>query len=66
MNANLLVKPEEAAERLQISRSALYELIRDGSIRSVKINRSRRIPVDALDTFIQGLVQETEVEHGLV
>lgn len=50
MNA-LVVKPEEAAEALKISRTRVYELMAGGQLRSVKIGRNRRIPVDALTEF---------------
>lgn len=48
----LLLTPEEAARRLSLARSTLYELVLTGEIESIKIGRSRRIPVDALTDFI--------------
>jgi excisionase family DNA binding protein len=48
----LLVTPEEAARRLSIARSSLYELVLTGEVASIKIGRSRRIPVDALTAYI--------------
>lgn len=51
----LLLKPAIAAERLSLGRSKLYELIRDGSIESVVIGRSRRIPVGALEAYVVSL-----------
>jgi excisionase family DNA binding protein len=50
-----LVTPEEAAERLRISRAQVYVLLRTGSLESVQIGRSRRIPVVALANFIGAL-----------
>ena len=44
----VLYRVEEAAEALRLSRSAIYELIRSGQLRSVKVGRRRLIPVDAL------------------
>ena len=49
----LLLTPEEAARRLSIARSSLYELVLTGEIESLKIGRSRRIPIDALTAFIE-------------
>lgn len=49
---NLLLTPEDAAEMLSISRSKLYELLAAGEVESVRIGGSRRIPVDALEDFV--------------
>jgi excisionase family DNA binding protein len=51
----LLVTPEEAASRLRIGRSKVYELLRTGELRSIKIGGSRRITTEALAEFIAGL-----------
>ncbi len=51
----LLLTPEEAADRLALSRTTIYELIRTGELRSVKIGRARRIPVAALGEYVTGL-----------
>jgi excisionase family DNA binding protein len=44
----VLYRVEEAAEALRVSRSVLYELIRSDQLRTVKVGRSRRVPVAAL------------------
>ena len=49
----LLLTPEEAARRLSLARSTLYSLVLTGEIESLKIGRSRRIPVDALTDYIE-------------
>ncbi len=51
----LLLTPQEAADRLAIGRSKLYELLAAGALESVHIGSSRRIPVGALADFINGL-----------
>ncbi len=51
----LVLTPEEAAQALGISRSKLYELLRAGAIQSIRIDRSRRIPVKALYEFVERL-----------
>lgn len=51
----LLVTPEEAAERLRVGRSKVYELIRLGELRSLKIGGSRRITTEALAEFVERL-----------
>jgi excisionase family DNA binding protein len=57
----LLLTVPEAAESLAISRSKLYELIAAGLIRSVRIDGSRRVPVEALQTYVAQLLDQEEV-----
>jgi excisionase family DNA binding protein len=57
----LLLTIPEAAITLGISRSRLYELVQVGVIGSVKIGRSRRVPVTILQDFIaKQLVDQRE------
>ena len=55
MMEKLLLSPSEAAERLSMGRSKIYELMRRGELRSVKIGGCRRIPRAALDDFVADL-----------
>jgi len=48
----LLLTAIEAAEQLTVSRTKVYELMAAGSLRSIRIGRLRRVPVDALREFI--------------
>ena len=48
---------EEAAEALRLSRSAVYELIRSGQLRSVKCGRRRLVPVVALAEYMSTTVE---------
>lgn len=50
-----LLRPEDVARSLQISRTRVYDLIRDGSLRSVKVGSSRRVTPSALGDFISSL-----------
>ncbi|MEK6206944.1 MAG: helix-turn-helix domain-containing protein [Chloroflexota bacterium] len=58
--APLLLKPEEAADALGIGRTRVYQLMREGELRSLKIGKSRRIPVAALEAFVGQLEAELE------
>ena len=49
----LLLKPMEAAEILGIGRSRMYEMLAQGELPSIRIGRSVRIPVDALQLWIR-------------
>ena len=51
----LLVTVEEAARRLALSRTTLYQQIRRGVIPSVRIGHSRRIPVIDLERYVDDL-----------
>jgi excisionase family DNA binding protein len=51
----VLLTPAEAAQALGISRSKLYELLRAGTLESVRIDRLRRIPIQALHEFVERL-----------
>jgi excisionase family DNA binding protein len=54
----LLLTVPEAAAALAISRSKLYELLTAGTIPSIRIDGSRRIPVAALQAYIAVLLTE--------
>ncbi|MGD0764804.1 MAG: helix-turn-helix domain-containing protein [Dehalococcoidia bacterium] len=49
----LLVTCEEAGRRLHLSRTVVFELLRRNDLESIRIGRSRRIPVQALDAYVQ-------------
>ncbi|MCP4610026.1 MAG: helix-turn-helix domain-containing protein [Planctomycetes bacterium] len=48
----LLLRPAECCEALGISRSRIYELIASGELPSVRIGRSVRVPVRALEKWV--------------
>jgi excisionase family DNA binding protein len=50
-STKLLYTPAEAAHCLAIGRTKLFELLRDGTLPSVLIGRSRRIRLDDLEAF---------------
>ena len=59
----LLVTVEDAADRLAVSRSFLYQILRRGLLPSVTIGRSRRVLVSDLETFVEGLREERQDEQ---
>ncbi|MEV4835902.1 helix-turn-helix domain-containing protein [Nonomuraea polychroma] len=54
----LLLTVSEAAEALAISRAKLYQLMGSGALAYVQIDRCRRIPVSALESFISALADK--------
>lgn len=51
----VLYRVEEAAEALRLSRTQVYELIRCGALRTVKIGGRRRVPVTAVTEYVNTL-----------
>ncbi|MGW2179008.1 helix-turn-helix domain-containing protein [Streptomyces sp. NPDC001732] len=49
---DLLTVPQVMA-RLQLGRSAVYDLLRSGQLPSITLGRARRIPTHALTDFIR-------------
>lgn len=58
MSTPLLLTVEESAKQARISRTKMFELIKSGEIRSVKIGRSRRVPAAALAAYVDQLLAE--------
>jgi len=58
----LLLTVNQAAGCLSLSRSHLYRYVQTGELRSVKIGRARRVPVSALEEFVQRLQDEQAEE----
>ncbi|HZL03928.1 MAG TPA: excisionase family DNA-binding protein [Coriobacteriia bacterium] len=55
----LLLTVVEAAQRLGIGRTLMYELLGSGQIRSVHVGRLRKIPAHALDDYVERLRENT-------
>lgn len=55
----LLITTDDAAARLGIHRSTLYDLIRSRKLKTVKIGARRLVRVSALEEAIQLLEEET-------
>jgi excisionase family DNA binding protein len=51
----LLLTPTEAADALGIGRSKVYELMRAGTLPSIRIDSCRRVPVDDLRALVARL-----------
>jgi excisionase family DNA binding protein len=51
----LLLTVEEAARRLRIGRTLVYQLISSGKLESVKVGRLRRVPAECLPAYVATL-----------
>lgn len=49
----LLLTVGEMAQVLRIGRNPAYQLVKDGSIQSIRVGRSIRIPRNALVQFVE-------------
>ena len=59
MDANpLLLTPKAAAKRLSLAESTVYQLLTSGQLESISIGRARRIPMEALVSYIDRLREE--------
>jgi excisionase family DNA binding protein len=54
----ILVSVADAARMLSIGRTAAWELVRKQKIKSVKIGRTRRVPIAAIQDYIERLLEE--------
>ena len=57
-DAQMLLRPVEVAETLRIGRTKAYELIGAGTIPSLRIGGSVRVPADALRAWIRRQVAD--------
>lgn len=60
----LLLTVEDAAVRLGIGRSTAFTLIASGQLPSVRIGHLRRVPVAALQRFVQSLETDAANPEG--
>ena len=54
----ILVSVADAAQMLSIGRTAAWELVRKRKIMSVKIGRTRRVPIAAIQEYVQRLLDD--------
>ncbi len=50
--SKILLTVEEGCDRLSVSRTTMFALLKAGDIRSVKIGKARRIVADSLHEFV--------------
>ncbi|HXG69800.1 MAG TPA: helix-turn-helix domain-containing protein [Gemmatimonadaceae bacterium] len=61
MAETLLLKPQEAADQLRVSRAKTYELISSGQIPSIRVGSSVRVPAGALREWISQQLADRNV-----
>jgi excisionase family DNA binding protein len=53
-----LLKVEEAAEHLNVSRWTVYRLIKERELTSVKVRNGRRVPLESIRSYVAGLIED--------
>lgn len=48
----VVLTPEQLSDILKIGRNGIYNLLRSGAIRSIKIGKQYRIPREALSEYL--------------
>jgi excisionase family DNA binding protein len=56
----VLLTIEEAADLLSLGLSSVYALVLNKQLRSIKVGRSRRVPLAALHQFVERQLQEQQ------
>jgi excisionase family DNA binding protein len=58
LERKMLCSVHDVAAMLSIGRTAAWELVRNHTIRSVKIGRTRRVPITAVQEYVERLLDE--------
>jgi excisionase family DNA binding protein len=53
-----LLKIEEAAHLLKVSRWTVYRLIKERELVSVKVRNGRRVPVESIRAYVASLIED--------
>jgi len=61
----LLLTVEEAARLMRVSRNGAYNAVAEGTVPSIRIGRTIRIPRDALALTLGIRANHAEVTHGV-
>jgi excisionase family DNA binding protein len=51
---------KEAENALGIGKTKIYELLKTGQLRSVKVGGRRLIPADSIEKFLQELIEKAD------
>ena len=60
----ILYTVEEVADILHIGRSTVFNLIKENKLQSIKLGRSRRVPIDAMKAYVDELICESSVSQS--
>lgn len=60
----ILYTVEEVADILHIGRSTVFTLIKQGKLESIRLGRSRRVPIDAMQEYVNDLLSESRINRN--
>lgn len=60
----LMLRPDEVAELLGLSRAMVYRLLRQGELPCVRLGRAVRVPVDRLHEWVKSQAEREPVTPG--
>jgi excisionase family DNA binding protein len=60
MSEETLLKVEELATRIKVSRSTAYALVKSGEIKSIWVGTARRVPVAAVMEWLDAKLAEAK------
>ena len=64
-DVRILLTVPEAANRLSIGRSKLYELVSEGQLATVKIGRAVRVPAREVERFADALLAAAHPDEAV-
>ena len=59
----ILFSVEEVADILNIGRSTVFRLIKENQIESIKLGRTRRIHIDAMQKLVNDLINRSAIPN---
>lgn len=59
-----LLTISDLSKMLKLSRNKIYQLIREGKIKSLKLDNSRRFTTEHVDEYLKRAINETEKLRG--
>jgi excisionase family DNA binding protein len=59
-----ILRPDQAGERLKISRSGVYRLLSEGQLRGLKVRGSVRVVESSIDDYLQRQICAFALENG--
>jgi excisionase family DNA binding protein len=60
----VMLTAEQAAEAIGVGRTTMFALIKSGEIKSIRIGRLRRVPLDSIEAYTNRLITEQTQEEA--
>ncbi|MCA1742760.1 MAG: helix-turn-helix domain-containing protein [Desulfonatronovibrio sp.] len=61
-----LLRPDQVADRLSVSKRKVYYLVHDGELSALKIGASLRIVDSSVDKFLDKQIQKFSLDTGFI